>query len=1028
MNVTALSLKRPLTVVMVFLMLVLLGIDGYFHLPVRRFPQLTIPAAQVVVKDPGAAPNTVMTTIANPIENQLATLPGLYLLKAQSMTGQARIVVEFAQGTSASADLNQVNSAMQAVARRLPSGASYPSVIQANPSSLPVLNIAIQGNPQKTSQWVTTTLVPKLEEVSGVGQVQVAGNTVPEAQILINRSDLANHHLTVADVGQQVSQANQSIAAGSSTYGSQTQSVVVHGRITSLIQLQNLSIATPPVSRRSLPGLIPLHDLASVQMTATPLTTMASLNGHPAVGLSISEQTNANTIAVTHALLTTISQIQPPSGIHLRATSNVATFTQQSIASTQVDLFLAIFLAGLVLFLFLHRLRHTIIVIIAIPVSLSITFGIMWALGFSIDLISLMALSLLIGFLVDDAIVVLENIARHQALGKTPWQAAFDGRMEIGGAAVAITLTDVVVYLPLALAGGQVGAMFREFGLTIVSATLLSLLVSFTLTPLMAARWAKPFERTPAWAHWWTAGLNRLQTFYTRVLNGVLSRRLVASLVVLASLGATMLFFPLGWIHTAFIPAEDTGLFTVSLSLPPGTPLATTQSKIVTLSRQIKALSGVSTVFATAGTGGQADQASLDVQLTTSPRRPSIFQIEAQTQHFIHRIPHATATTVTANPLTPGTKAPITVHVLGPHFSQVAHIASEVTAKLHKLPQLTQVINQSPLTLPETQISLSHSAMVQNGVSPSAVADTVKSATGGWTISTYQARHSTTSSNMVISTGSLSRAQIMALQVPTSSGTVPLSTVAHIVNTHTAPTLKQQNRLYDNTISANLKGTAPLGPAVKSVQKTIAGIHVPSGYQVVYGGQVHQQKTTLGPLFGALGLSVILVYMLLAALYESLILPLAIMLTVPLSSIGALTALALTGQSMNIFTIVGLIMLMGIVTKNAILLVDYTQTLRTRGLPRKDALIEAGRTRLRPIIMTTMTMVVSMMPLALSLGTGSADHQSMAIAVIGGLLSSTLLTLIVIPVAYSYLDDWFPWALNLKVPSTKSQLDASASQ
>ncbi len=1021
MNLTYWSLKRPLTIVMVFLAVILLGIDGYLHLPVRRFPQVSIPTAQVVVKDPGTSPNAMMNTVSNPLENQLATISGLYTIKATSLAGESRILVEFDQGTSLNADMSQVNSAIQRIAKSLPSGASYPSVIEADPSSLPILNVAVLGSPNAAvpTSWVENTLIPRLEEVPGVGQIQTFGTPTQAVKVSLNATLLESLHLPVIAVGQQVANANVSQSNGNLISGSRSYDVSTHGQFNSLNALRNLAIMLPSTSKGTPSTALPLHDLASVTLGNTPSTTEASYNGHPAIGLSITEQPGADTLSVTHDLLQTLKSIKGtfPPQVSVKTTSNSASFTQSALTSTQVDLFLAVFFAGIVLFAFLHRWRNTLIILIAIPVSIVATMGVMWALGFSLDLISLMALSLLIGFLVDDAVVVLENIHRHQAMGKSPWNAAFDGRMEIGAAAVAITLTDVVVYLPLALVKGNVGAMFREFGLTIVSATLFSLLVSFTLTPLMAARWGTQGPRA-LWAVKWDQGLERVKYAYAKALHALLHRPWIAVLTVAATIGMTVMFFPLGLIHTTFIPPENTGLFTMNLTLPPGTALSTTQQDVHKLAQNIKAIPGVKTVFATAGANTASNIGQLSVQLATAGRESAILHIETQSNQYANNIPNMQVTTVTANPLTPSNAQPVAIRILGPNLSQVQNLASVVDKKIAGLPSLTQVTNDTPVALPELAVTVSHQKSQQLGVSVQDVVQTIQSETQGLTVSTYQPGSGGTPLNILLQTQGTNSSNLLSYPVPsTVEGTVPLSAVAHLTSTSTATAIQQQNRLYADTISAGLSQSGMLGPAIKSVKNTIKSIPMPPGYEVVYGGQVHQQKSAFGPLFKALGLSVLLVYMLMAALYESLVLPLAIMLTVPLSAVGALSALALTGQTINIFSIVGLIMLMGIVTKNAILLVDYTQTLRKRGQDRESALIEAGQTRLRPILMTSLTMIMAMIPLAFSVGSGAADHQAMAIAVIGGLISSTVLTLGVIPVAYTFLDRWLPWSLNQKIPS-----------
>lgn len=1011
MNLTQLSLKRPVTMLMMWAAVVLIGVIGYRHLPVRRFPAVSLPVVQVVVKDPGASPSAVMATVSNPLENQLATLSNLYTLDATSFPGKSRIVVEFNQGTHSAADLAAVSDAVQEVAAQLPPGSSHPSLSLANPASLPVLNVAVSGGrPGSTSQWVQTTLVPRLEEVAGVGQITISGSQSTEISVRVNPSLLAALHVPIVAVAQDVAAANQSGSGGAVVADGQQISLATHGQFARLPQLADLPIAVPDPDVKGGAAWLPLHDLARVQAVLAPSSSWSGVNGTPAIGLSITEQPGADTVAVTNALLHTLTALRPlvPPGVHLVAVGNAATFTAAALASTQLDLFLAVFLAGLILFAFLHRWRHTLIVLVAIPTSIVATFALMWALGFSLDLISLMAFSLLVGFLVDDAIVVLENIDRHRRQGKPPRQAAYEGRMEIGAAAVAITLTDVVVYVPLAMVSGNVGAMFREFGLTIVSATLLSLAASFTLTPLLAAHWSSGPRRETRWARRFDAGFERLQNRYTHLLSWLLAHRPAALGMLGLSAVLAGLVLPLHLLSTSFIPPEDTGLFTMTVELPAGTPLARTEEDVIQLSRRIRALPGVVAVYAVAGSNGATYAGTLDVQLTVGGRRPSIFAVEQESQRLAAAVPNLTATVATANPLTPASGPPIVVHLLGPSVPGVQRLAQRVQRVMASLPSLTEVSNQTPVSLPEDAFLVSHAAAARWGVSVSAVTETVAAAALGIVVATYQPSATAPPENIVVQAGTTPTLQnILSLPVPSSAvGSVPLATIGRLVRTDAATAILQQNRLYADTVTADLNGPIPLGSAVRAVRRALRGVALPPGYQVLFGGQVNQQHTAFGPLLGALGLSVLLVYMLMAALYESLVLPLAILMTVPLASVGALGALALTGQTLNIFSIVGLIMLMGLVTKNAILLVDYTQTLRRRGYDRRAALVEAGKTRLRPIVMTSATMIMAMLPLALHLGPGSADHQPMAIAVIGGLVTSTLLTLGIIPVAYTVADDW----------------------
>ncbi|MDA8195380.1 MAG: efflux RND transporter permease subunit [Thermaerobacter sp.] len=1009
MNLTRLAIRRPIAMLMVIVTLSLLGVVAYLHLPVRRFPNVNFPFVEVVVDYPGAAPNDVMNTVADPLENALAGVPGLSTMTATSFTGKVRISLAFSSSSNINTDAANVTNALQTVTADLPAGASQPAIIKANPSALPILNVALSGpSPAAISQWASNVLIPRLEEVPGVAKVAEAGQTLPEIQVSVHPSLLAGYSVPLVQIAQSLGNQNQSAPAGYLTNGPTADQVETMARFTGLGQLRRANVAAAGQAP------IPLQALGTATASSPAPTTIASLNGGAAVVLGIQEQANANTLTVDQSLHQAIAALSShlPAGDHLAITSDTSTYTQAALASTRTDLALAIFLAGFVLLMFLHRLRQTIIVMLAIPTSLLAAFLVMWLLGFSIDLISLMALSLVIGFLVDDSIVVLENIHRHRSQGKLPADAAYDGRMEIGAAAVAITLTDVVVYLPMALVSGNVGAMFREFGLTIVAATLFSLFVSFTLTPMLAAHWVPVQERMgSAWAVRWERGFVRWQERYARAVRWMIAHQAVAVAAVAAALVTTWLFIPLGLVSTSFIPAEDTGLFTIDATMPPSTSLSTTYQALSTLQRQLQKIPGVVSVVTEAGTNGQPAAGTLDVQLTTHGPRPSIFAIEATARQDAARIANLKITTATQNPLTPGTKAPITVSILGPSLGTVEQLAAAVATRLDAIPHLTEIANTAPVGSPQLLINVHHQAAAQLGVSIPSIIATVDAAVTGQVVSIYRPGSAFTQENIVLAMAPpVTPARIMSLEVPGSAGPVALSAVA-AVGYGTAPTLiQQQNRLYADSVTANIAGQYPLGSAVKRIKTALARMPVPGGYEVQYGGQVRQQRQAFVPLFQALAVSVLLVYMLMAALYESFVLPLVVMTVVPLSSIGALAALALTHQTINIFSIIGLIMLMGLITKNAILLVDYTGTLRRRGYGEQAALVEAGRTRLRPIVMTSATMVLAMTPL-LAPGPAATDRQAMAVVVVGGLITSTFLTLLVVPVIYSLAARWFPQAL-----------------
>ena len=1009
MNLTAIALRRPVTVVMAILGLALIGIVSYLNLPVRQYPNVSFPVVQVRLMYPGADPTDVLNQVGTPVENALATIPGLSTMTATALTGQERITLQLVTGTNVPAAAAAATAAIQQIQSTLPSGVSMPQIIQANPLSLPIMELGVTGSSSSAAAlWTANTLVPRVEELPGVGYVDVTGSPSPQVSVAVHPTRLQSLGLTLAQVDQAIAANNATGPAGTLIQEGTSYQVRSLGRYASLTALANTPVALKdPTGGGPVPLPVPLSAVAAITNGTAPPTSITEINGAPAIGVSVTQQSSANSLAVANEITHLLHAMTPPPGLHVSVVTDATRYTRAALTSVQEDLLLAILFAGLILQAFLHRLKHTAIIMLAIPTSLLATFAVMAMLGFSLDLISLMALSLLIGILVDDSIVVLENIHRHRTMGKSANEAAYVGRMEIGAAAVAITLTDVVVYGPMAIVPGNVGQIFREFGLTIVAATLFSLLISFTLTPMLASRWTTDGGDVPTrFGERWDQKFDKVRAFYGKGLGWALSHRgRTVAMAGVALVGAVALI-PLGVVSTAFIPAEDTGLFTINVTMPPGTPLARTSQVLTALAQRVRHLSGVTSTFQVAGLAGQANAGRIDVSLTSRQARPSIFVVEAETQAIASRIPDIAVSLATANPLLPGDQPPVSLSIAGPSETRVDALATTLTQRLARLPQLQNVSNGAPVGLPQIGFTVNRAQAAASSVTAEAIAQTLAGSLAGTTVSQYRPAGAVQSLPVVVAMSApVTLARLGTMSVPAAGGgAVPLSALGQFTY-GTAPTVIQEtNRQYAATVTADVSGTTAIGRADQAVHRVLSAMPLPAGYQIIKGGQSQQKAEAFGPLFEALTLSVLLVYMLLAALYESLRLPLSVMTAVPFAGAGALMALALTGQTLNIFSIIGLIMLMGLVTKNAILLVDYTETLRKRGLTRRDALIEAGKTRLRPILMTTATMVFAMLPLAMALGTGSAERSSMAVVVIGGLIVSTALTLLVVPILYTVFD------------------------
>ena len=1046
MSLTRVVIRRPIATAMVFGIIGIMGAVAITKLPINELPNVTFPAITIRVADPGANSTTVDQQVTKPLEQALQVVSGVTQMTSTSTEGNSSIHIAFVGGTDVNAADNEVAQIVSRAQKQLPAGISPPAISEVNPLATPLMTVNFSGNlpPAQLYDTVTTLVQPRLNQVTGVGQITLAGGLVPQANVVVDPKVLAARGLTLKDVTSAIATENINSANGSTSSGSNSNSVSTTDQAHSPAQLANLVVGTPG----GLP--VTLGEVATVQQGFATQTTTNELNGKPTVALTILPQTNANAVAANSALKTLLStQIQKllPTGVHYTITADSTAFTLAALTATGEDLVLAMILASLVILFFLQSGRQTLIVATAIPTALLATGLMMFFFHFSLDLISLLALSLLIGILVDDAIVVIENITRHLHMGKDPATAAHDGRMEISMAAIALTLTDVIVFLPVAFVTGNTGAIFKEFGITIVVASLLSLLISFTLTPMLAAHWLKPGRLEPnqrvtrAIKHWLEDAIVAMQTGYEKVLRRSLRHRPLVLLIAVAALVATIAYLPSGLLGTAYVPQADTGIVIGNAQMPPGTTLVATSAALERLSSEIIHLPGVTDVVVQAGKNGiNTNTGTISIDLVPPSQRPeSIYTVEADVSKMAHSIPGLTVGTRLPTPLvSPGGSA-ITVILRGPNVATLGQLSTKVVSAIKSLPGMTQVQSTATKAAPAWNIVVNQSAAQTFGLTTQEIAAEVRTAINGTTVTSLQTSSGITEPIQVTipNNTSLSITQLQDLPIiagtnggavalrspgvstglgalPGSSPLTPvtLGQVATIVHGTAPLVINGYDGVPQVTVHAKLPHGAALGSVVAEVQANVQKmVAFPPGYNFLMGGQAKQQSSAFAPLLLALYLAPFLIYMLLAGLYESLLLPFAVLLAVPLALFGGLGALVVFHQTLNLFSLLGTIMLVGLVSKNAILLVDYTETLRKRGMERHQAIIEGARTRMRPVIMTTVTLVIAMLPIAFLAAPGSEYRSPMALVLIGGMSVSTLLTLIVVPTLYIYLDNvrqrWF---------------------
>jgi HAE1 family hydrophobic/amphiphilic exporter-1 len=1060
MGLTRLAIKRPLTMLMIILGLVVLGYRSLTLLQVDRMPKMDLPYVSVVTVFPGASPEDVEDLVIKPIEDAVAGIAGIDHINSSANEGLAVVVVSFVEGVNADQAAIDVERQVATVRGTLPSDAQDPSVIKADINASPIMQVVLNG-PQGQDELfdiAENQIKPRLQAVDGVASVNISGGREREIQVYPDPARLAAFGLSLSTIQQTLAANNLTFPVGSVEEGRQKTSIRSVGDFTNLDDIKNIVVAGGPKQGSSQPatpgkdagGWVYLRNVATVQQGFKDTSQVLRYNGQDAVNINIVKTSDSNAIVVADNLRVVLDEFNTqklPAGAKMTVVIDTSDFTRQSVAAVQEDLILAILITGLVMLVFLHTVRSTFIVLLAIPTSIISTFLVMWALGFTLNSITLMALTLVIGILVDDSIVVIENIERHLGMKKKPTQAALDGRSEIGLAAITITLVDVVVYLPVAFTSGIVGQVFRSYGITIAVTTLFSLFVSFTLTPMLAAQWMKDEsepEQAPrglrkvfgilfspvAWlwngfTRLWEAGFTLLSNFYAATLRFVLKNIFTQSLAVLVAvvaLAAGLFMVVSGVVQSEFYPQEDDGQFSVSIQMPPGTNLEATDQAARQVEQiildQVPETVAVLTSVGSSGTsgmgfgggGGGDNTASITTRLVDKTQRArSVTAIIEAIRPLVKKIPEATISVNQSSAFGGASMGgAVSVQVAGDDMDTLIDLSNKVEAAIRSVPGTVDVLNTGAARAPETRIVIDRNRALDLGLSPALVATTLRTALSGSKTGTYK-QTGATDIDITLRMGEDVRNdfnQLLRLPLGYRNGQmITLDQVSTIERSQAAAHISRTDRQRVLTISTGVSGRGG-ADVTNEVEAAIRKqVTFPAGYTFQFSGMSQIQRQSFADLGSALILSIVLVYMLLVALFQSWLHPLAIMFSLPVALVGAFGGLWLFGKTLNMVSILGIILLVGVVTKNAILLVDFTNVLRReRGYSRKAALVEAGRLRLRPIFMTTAAIVFALLPLLFGVSAGSELRAPLAAAVIGGNISSTMLTLILVPVVYNFFD------------------------
>jgi HAE1 family hydrophobic/amphiphilic exporter-1 len=1055
---TRMSIGNPVMAVMVMLAFVVLGLFSYQRLRIDQFPEIDFPTVVVQTDYPGAAPEVVESEVTKKIEESVNTIAGINQLFSRSYEGSSVVIVQFNLDINGRRAADDVREKLAIIKTTFRDEVKEPRVSRFDPASTPIFSLALTSpNGSRSVQELTTyadqTLRKRLENVRGVGSIALVGGIKREINVYLKPQAMEAFGVGVDAVIGAVRSENQDLPAGSLRSREAERTVQIEGRIKRPEDLNGLI-----VTRRGATGTgtaaatngqaVRLSQVATVVDGPEELESLALYNGRRMLALEVKKSQGENTIDVVDGLLATIAQLKPqlPSGMVLEVVRDGSRSIRVSVANVKRTLFEGALLTIAIVFLFLNSWRSTVITGLTLPIALIGTFLFMDMFGFTINMITLMAMSLCVGLLIDDAIVVRENIVRHVQMGKSAHEAALAGTNEIGLAVLATTLSIVAVFLPIGFMSGIIGKFFHEFGLTIVAAVLISMFVSFTLDPMLSSIWHDPaidrdLERNAGqvfkpkgWydhtlgrlTHWVDRGAHRLGEVYVATLGWSLKHKGATVTIALSTLvGAVLLVPRLG---TEFVPKADFSETNLSFYTPVGSSLASTEARARQVDAILREMPEVNYTFSTINTGQAAGRNYVSVFVRLVDRKQRTRSVDEMSVPLRARLAQVAGITVTQVGLldSVGGGKPIQFSIQGSDLDELQRLTTSTLAKLAAVPGLVDLDTSMKPPKPTVIIDVRREAANDLGLSVGSITNTLRALVAGQTVGDWRAANDQTydvkvrlapeSRDNPADLGQLGL--VLGSNADGSTRSVRLSQVADVRAGFGATQINRRDQNRESEVTANTAGRAQ-GEVAADVRKVLDGLALPPGYSYRFGGSTKDMQESFGYAVSALALGVVFIYMILASQFRSFLQPLALMSSLPLTLIGVVGALLLWRSTLNMFSIIGVIMLMGLVTKNAILLVDFAIRARSptvdehgrtvAGMPRDAALLLAAKVRLRPILMTTLAMIFGMLPLALALTEGSEQRAPMGQAVIGGVITSSLLTLVVVPVVYCWMDDLGLW-------------------
>nr|WP_312177393.1 efflux RND transporter permease subunit [Moraxella sp. CTOTU46934] len=1035
MWLTRVSINNPVFAAMIMLALMVIGLLATFRMKVEEFPNIEFPFVVVNTVYSGASPEVIETDITKKIEDQVNTIAGVKEVTSVTQQGLSQVIVQFDLNIPSDVAAQNVRDKLALVTPTFRDEVTTPIVAQYNPADAPVVSVTFRSDKmslRELSTYLDNTVKKQLQTVTGVGRVDILGGRQRQIRVLLNPTQMNAYKVSVNQISNALRSENVELPVGTINNQNQEMVIQVNGLVKTPNEFNQIIVAQ---NRSSTGAIVPVYlsQVAEVIDGQAEAESASLQNGQPAVAMDIIKMSDANVIDVVDKTQQRLAEIQAtlPPGVTMTVVADSSKSIRGSLNNVVRTLIEGAILAVFIVWLFLGSWRSTIITGLTLPISLLGTLAAIWTFGFSINMMTLLALALCIGLLIDDAIVVRENIVRHVGMGKHHRQAALDGTQEIGLAVLATTLVIVAVFLPVAFMGGIIGRFFYQFGVTVSTAVLLSLFVSFTLDPMLSSIWPDPdaahqhdrvnervsFRKRPI--AWLLDGfqrlLDRLTNLYSHILAWSLRHRLITVLIAIGSLVAA--FFAVGLVGKEFVPQADMNEIKVKFETPVNANIDYTQQKAAQVNAVLQSFPEVTNTYATVNAMSYSGNNRVQVNVSLVPKDERTRGLDALNRAMREQLQQVggikvTSVAAAAMAVSGGLK-PIMISIKGNDLTELQRLSNEFMQKLSNVNGLVDL--ESTLKQPKSMVNVTINREAANdaGLSIGQIGQALRPLLAGDNVSTFKDDNGN-NIDVNVRLNDDNRQTISQLQSMYLSSSrmdqngqpmlVPLSQVANFSETLGAPQINRRSLFREVVVQANTDGR-PAGDIGADITKIQNEMKLPPGYSFAVQGSNKDMAESIGYATTALGLAIVFIYMLLGSQFNSFLYPVAIMASLPLSLIGVFFALFLFGSSLNMFSIIGIIMLMGLVCKNAILLIDFIKESLSKGLSRNEAIMLAGQTRLRPILMTTAAMVMGMVPLALGIGEGSEQQAPMAHAIIGGVITSTLLTLIVVPVIYTYLDD-----------------------